>query len=172
MQYLLNELPLGIDGLKILLHLANLLVLVIVLSLLVYKPVKKFMENRRNAIEGQLAENEKNRTEVEALREEYNGKLTAAQREAEEIAAKKLKESEQAGAKIIAAAQSEAEALLLAGKQKAEREKAEAIDQLKNEVADIAVDMASGILEREISKADNDKLIEDCLKEWENKKND
>jgi len=40
------NLPLGIDGMKILLHLMNFLILMIGVTLLVYKPVKKFIEKK------------------------------------------------------------------------------------------------------------------------------
>ena len=42
----------------------------------------------------------------------------------------------------------------------------EAISNLHNEVADVAVDIARNILEKEISREENEKIIDDCIKQW------
>ena len=69
MTILFCELPLGLDGIGILMHVVNLLILVAVLGVLVYKPVQKFMKNRQDAISGKIAENEAKSRERDAIRE-------------------------------------------------------------------------------------------------------
>ena len=59
-----GNLPLGLDGMKILLHLFNFLLLMIGVTFLVYKPVKKFIEKRQNEIKEQYDSNEKAKKEA------------------------------------------------------------------------------------------------------------
>ena len=47
-----------------------------------------------------------------------------------------------------------------------ENERIEAINNLHNEIADVAITIAENILEREISREENARIIDSCLKEW------
>ena len=51
--------------------------------------------------------------------------------------------------------------------EEAKNEKVKAITAMKGEVAEVAVMIASGILDKEITPEENAKIIDDCLKEWD-----
>ena len=70
--------PLNIDWQQILLHLLNFVILFAGLWLLLYKPVRKFMHERRERYEKTDAEAEKKLAEAEQTRAEYEKKLSAA----------------------------------------------------------------------------------------------
>ena len=166
---LLGELPLGIEGTDILLHAANLLILVVVLGLLVYKPVRKFMKDRQDSISSQIAEGERKNREAEQMRDEYRRKLDGAIKEAGDILAENNAKGESERAKIIAMAQKTADEIIAEAKERAEKEALDAVAEVRKEVVGIAFDIASDLLEREISEEDNQKLIDACMAEWEKK---
>ena len=167
MTILFCELPLGLDGLGMLMHVVNLLVLVAVLGVLVYKPVRKFMKNRQDAISGQIAENEAKSREIDAMREEYESKLADIHDQSIAALAESNAKGEEEKAKIIEAARLQADAILSEARERAERETADAIQEVKSDVVDMAFDIASGILEHELTEEDNQRLIDDCIAEWE-----
>lgn len=166
MSYQICALPLGISLTEILLHLLNFAILFTGVTFLVWKPVKKFMENRK--AEYQRAEDDS---------------ITAA-KESQELKSKYeniLKDADSEKAKILLTAKDEAKTLseniLLETKQqaqdiiadsrttvKSEREKIKW--EVEKEVASLSVSVAEKILAREISGKDNEQLIDQCLEEW------
>ena len=63
--------PLNIDFLQVLLHLLNFVILAGGLTFLVYRPVLRFIDERRERIEKAEKKNAENAKENEALRAEY-----------------------------------------------------------------------------------------------------
>lgn len=78
--------PLNIDLLQILLHALNFVILAGGLTFLLYKPVCKFLYERKKYYENLERENESARTEIEAMKAEYERSL---ERSEIEIADKK-----------------------------------------------------------------------------------
>ena len=162
----MTALPLGIDGTKILLHMFNFLLLMVGLTLLLYKPVLKFIKNRQDSIKKQLDDNESTRKEAEEKMSEYQQKLVNAENEIEQMHAKALKSMTEEKEAIISNANLKAEEIYNKAKAETEYERDNAINNLQNEVADVAVKLAGNILDREINKEENLKLIDACIKEW------
>ena len=133
---------LGLDLTDFLLHLLNFLILVGGIGLLVYKPVIRFVHARREEVEKQENEHNAKMQEAESTKAKYTALIGTAE---QEIAEKK-KEMEKQTA--VAAEKT--------------------LTSMKGEVAEVAVLIASEILKKEISKEENDQLIDNCLKEWEN----
>lgn len=111
--------PLNIDWQQILLHLLNFVILFAGLWLLLYKPVRSFMQKRKEHYEQMDADAEKKRTEADAARSEYEQKLAAAddeiaqrRHEAEHDAAeyeeRRRRETDELAASILDAARADA----------------------------------------------------------------
>ncbi len=163
---IMTALPLGIDGVKILLHMLNFLLLMAGLTLLLYKPVLKFIRNRQDSIKKQLDDNEAAKKEAEDKTNQYQQKLVNAEKEIEQMHVKALKSITEEREIILSDANIKAEEIYNKAKTEMEYERDNAINNLQNEVADVAVKLAGNILDREISKEENLKLIDACIKEW------
>lgn len=163
---LISALPLGIDPIKIGLHLLNFLLLLGGLTILLYKPILKFINNRQQTIEKQLSESEADRQKAKEMLDEYNQKVSGVEEEIKELNAKAAKEVQEEKAAILSDAKTRAEQLYAKAREDIETDKANAIKDLKNEVADVAIRLASSILDREISKEENLSLIDESIKEW------
>ena len=164
---LICELPLGIDALDVLLHAINLIILVAVLGLLVYKPVRKFMQKRSDDIAANIQKGEDMMREANELRGEYEQKLQSAQDQANAILAENDAKCELERQKVIEMAQKTADDIIAEAKERAEKETADARAEVREEVVGVAFGIASEILAHEISEEDNQKLIDACLAEWE-----
>lgn len=158
---------LGLDWKDFLLHLLNFVILVAIVGLLVYKPVIRFIHARRDEIESQIKTHEEKMQEAEETKAKYAALIGSAE---QEIAARKKEADAEAAKQAEAAleeAKTRAEQLITQAEEEAKREKVKAVAAIKGEVAEVAVLIASGILDKEITPEENEKIIDDCLKEWD-----
>lgn len=157
----------GLDWKSMLFYLGNLILLILVLVFVLYKPIKKMIKAKREALDSTFAENERLKKESETLQADYDKKLEAMKTESDRIAAEVAQTAESRAEAIVAEAQEQAHAIVDAAKKDAQFQR----DQLKNEYRDsvntLAVQIAQKLLEREVSDKDNDALIEQVLSDWE-----
>ena len=111
-----------------------------------------------------LGDATKLRTEAEAMKAEYEQNLQNARAEANEIVANAQKTATARGEEIVGEARAQAAAL----KQKAEadiaQERKKAVNEVKDEIGGIAMEIASKVVEREISEKDHKDLIDEFIK--------
>ena len=144
-----------------------LLVVIVLVLLIGYKPVKKMMKKRQDYIENNIRDSEKS-------------KAVAAQ--AEKQSSEIVLESKKQAALIIEEAQKTAkndrEALLDEAKKEVtkmksdaeidiERSKQEALDEIHKEMVDVALAASSEILKREVNDKDNARLAEEFIENLE-----
>ncbi|MBO4988766.1 MAG: F0F1 ATP synthase subunit B [Clostridia bacterium] len=157
---------LDLDGLDVIAHLVNFLILVVVVGFLVYKPMVKLIHTRQDSIRKQMEEGKEQMKNAEALKEEYEGMIAKS---AEEIALKKAeaeRETAMESDAVLQNAKAEAAKILEKAEEEAKEEKAAAIADMKGDIVSIATMIASGILSREITPEEDAKIIDDCLNEW------
>ena len=145
---LLSGIPLNIDWRQILLHLLNLVILFLILYFLLYNPVKKFMEKRKQHYEEQNAESEAKLADAKANKEKYEKLLTNAE---EEIAEKKraaIADARAESEKIIKSAEEESSSILKKATAKAEDIKKQAHEQAKEELSDVIEKAAKEKIEK------------------------
>ena len=145
---LLSGIPLNIDWRQILLHLLNLVILFLILYLLLYNPVKKFMEKRKKHYEEQNAESEAKLADAKANKEKYEKLLTNVE---EEIAEKKraaIADARAESEKIIKSAEEESSSILKKATAKAEDIKKQAHEQAKEELSDVIEKAAKEKIEK------------------------
>lgn len=127
-------------------HLLNIIVLYVLLRLLVWKPVRKFMASREERIQAQMAQAEQAQAEAQASQAEYQQKLAEAQATCEQLMAEGRKQAAASGQKILAQAREEAGRILEQARADAQEEKARAMDDAKGELAHLAVELAGRVL--------------------------
>lgn len=131
------NIPLNIDWQQIFLHLFNFAILATGLYLLLYKPVKNFMDKRIEYYR-QLDEEAKAKlSEAEEIKADYDKQLKKAD---EEIAAREAASTEamlQASEREMQQAKEQADKIIADAKKEAEREHDRIIDNAQKEVADM-----------------------------------
>lgn len=128
------------------LHLVNLAVLYLLLRVLIWKPVRKFLAAREERIQSQLDQAAELRRQAESEKAEYDGKLAEAGAACEKIVAEGRKTGAEAARHAIDGAQLQAGQLLEQARTDAAIEKQRVLDSAKEDLADLAVDMAGRIL--------------------------
>ena len=153
-----------LDGWTFLAQICNLMIQLVIFKKLLLNPVKKVIAERKAKADSQIADAEKLRTEAEAMKAEYEQNLQNARTEANQIVAAAQKTAAARSEELLGEARAQAAAL----KQKAEadiaQERKKAVNEVKDEIGGIAMEIASKVVEREIKEADHQDLIDEFIK--------
>lgn len=160
----MNGVPLNINFQQILLHLFNFAILFCALYFILYKPVKKFMDNRVKTYEDMDNEARLNLKEAEDKKEELNKKLQDFDLETKELKAKARAEIAEQKKAALDEAKKEAEEILLNASKEAENKKAEAIKDAEKEITEM---IAKGT-EKVLGGKTASDAFDEFLKESEN----
>lgn len=141
------------------------IVLIILLKKFAWSPILKAVDDRNNSINEALSSAEKAKSEMEQLSADNKKILNKALIERDAI----IKEARDIKIKTIADAKNnasiEAEKIISSAKEQIKNEKMKAMTELKNEIADISIQMAEKIIITELKDAKSQKkLIEEDLK--------
>ena len=141
------------------------LLLLIVLKKYAWKPILAAVDERNKSIEDALKAADKAKKEMLALNTDNERILIQAKKERDAL----LKEGREIKDNIIAEAKDkaklEADKILITAKEQINNEKMKAITELKNQVADMSIDIAEKILKSELSDKNKQKeLIAEALK--------
>ncbi len=99
-----------------------------------------------------------------ALEEEYQAHLQSIKQEQENLLREAAIRAQKREEEIVDAARAEAQALRTAAEADVAQERKKAVNDLKNEIGGIAVEIASKVVEREINKADHQALIDEFIR--------
>lgn len=151
----------------------NIFILFMLLSYILFNPVREFLEKRRQKVADDVEAAKKDRQEAKALKAEYEAKLRDANAEASIIlgdARRKAMESEE---NTLRAAREEAGKIVQHGHEQIELEYQKASDEMKKQIVEIASVIAKKAVQDTVDASANDKLIEKALEEmgddiWQN----
>ena len=138
--------PLNIDFLQVLLHLLNFVILAGGLTVLLYKPVLKFIDKRRAYFADAEAKNKAAAEENEQLRAEYEEKLANADAELLEKKKAGEKEMAEASAQYLRDAEEKAAAILRTAETEAEERKAHILESAQTEIGELVLNSAQKLL--------------------------
>ena len=153
-----------LDGWTFLAQICNLMIQLLIFKKFLLKPIKQVIADRKAKADSEIADAQKLRTEAEAMKAEYEQNLQNARTEANQIVATAQKTATARSEEIVGEARAQAAAL----KQKAEadiaQERQKAVNEVKDEIGGIAMEIASKVVEREISEKDHKDLIDEFIK--------
>jgi len=147
--------------------LAIFVIVVFVLGKFAWGPVLGLLREREDFIHRSLSDAKRDRDEAEARLKAYATKLQTAQTEAMAILEQARRDSERLREELRQRAKAEADTMLKNAGQQIEMQTTRAVQQIRQEAVDLSVTIASKLLQRNISKEDNEKLIADALKQIE-----
>ena len=153
-----------LDGWTFLAQICNLMIQLVIFKKFLLKPIKQVIADRKAKADSEIADAQKLRTEAEAMKAEYEQNLQNARTEANQIVATAQKTATARSEEIVGEARAQAAAL----KQKAEadiaQERKKAVNEVKDEIGGIAMEIASKVVEREISEKNHKDLIDEFIK--------
>jgi F-type H+-transporting ATPase subunit b len=143
------------------------LVLVGLLAKFAWRPLLEALERRQATIAKALDDAKQARQELERLQKESAEIMRQARVEAEAIIARSRTDAEALREELKQRSRAEAAAIVKNAEQQIQLETARAIQQIRHEAVDLSVTIASKILQRQVSREDNEALIEATLKQVE-----
>lgn len=143
----------------------NIFILFILLSYILFNPVRNMLKKRQDKITSDRENAEKNRAEAQALKLEYEEKLKLADKEAEGILSEARKVAQSNSAKIVDEAKQEAARIIARANTEAELERQKVADEVKQQIIAVAQLMAAKVAAKSISDAEGNALIEETLNE-------
>ena len=146
-----------------------LIVTLLIVAKLAYKPVHKFITERKKFLNSEVDETKEALESARIDKEEAHRSISEAKTKANEIIKSAEVEANVRRDTIISDAEKEAKEIKDKSLKEIENAKKKAISELNEEIVDVAIDASSKILEREVSKDDNSKIVNDFLNELDKK---
>ena len=148
----------------------NIAVLYFLMRKFLFRPVTEMMDKRQKLIEDSLAEADRKNAEADQLKAQYEEKL----RQADETSADILRAARQRASKeadqMLRSAQERAQKTMEKVKIDLEVQRQDALRQMRESVADVALLAATQIVSRNMDDEINRQLVEDFLSEMGVKK--
>lgn len=143
--------------------LGNLVILFLLVKRFLFKPVTQIMEKRAAQVQTMYDSAKQSEEQAQAMKSEYEERLAAAKQEASEIVKDAGYKAQLRSEELIKEAQQQASNLVARAEQEIAQDKKKAMNEIKDEISGIAVDIATKVVAREISAKDHEKLIEEFI---------
>ena len=159
------DMRLVINGL---IHGFTIILVIMLLSYLLYNPVKKFMADRMADISGNADAARLDRKKAEEIRASYQELLDKIDKERDEILKKAHRKADEEHDQILTKAQKAAEDLIAKANSDIDEERAAAAGEIKRQIAEISALIAGRFVETEtvIDQETQARFIDEALADW------
>ncbi len=158
------DLPLNIDFMQVLLHMLNFVILAGGLSLLLFKPVNKFLDERKAHYEDLEKKNRDDAEKNASLKAEYEQKLADAEQEIAEKREKAEKEMTDAAKLCISEAKEKANLIISAAESEAETRKEHILDSAQTEIGELVISATQKLLSDTVTPERNSALYDEFIR--------
>lgn len=143
------------------------LVLLTLLARFAWKPLLEALETRQQGIRKALDDAQAARQELERLEQDAAQMMRKARAEAEVLITQSRADADRLREEIRQKAKADAEGIMRNAERQIQLETGRALQQIRTEAVDLSVMIASKIIQRNITKEDNERLIADALTQVE-----
>lgn len=143
----------------------SFLVLFILLAKFAYPPLKKGMDDRTERIRKDFDEAEGAKTEADRIREEYSRQLADAKGESARIIEEARQAADAVRRDLTQRAEHDAQELRQRNAEQIDAERARIMSELQGQVAALAIELAEKVVEANLDRATNERLIESYIQQ-------
>jgi len=145
------------------------LVLLGLLAKFAWRPLLRALDSRQESIRKSLDDARQAKQELERLQQESAQIIRQARVEADGIIGRSREDAERLREDLKQKARAEADAVVKNAERQISLETARALQQIRTEAVDLSVMIASKIIQRNLSKEDNERLIDEALRQVQNR---
>ena len=145
-------------------QILNLLIQVFLIKRFLFKPINEMLEKRRELADKEIREAREAKEEADSLKVRYEEGLAGARNEAAQIVQSAQKEAQLRADETVRKAQEQAVGIRKKAEADIAQEKKKAINEMKDEIGELAMDIAGKVVEKEINEEDHKKLIEEFIR--------
>ena len=146
-------------------QLAALIILILIVIIFGYKPIKKIIKKRQDYIEDQIKDAEKSKATWQENELKSKETVLASNRTAADIVAEAKASAEVERNKILEQAALDAEKMKKDAENDIARMEVEAQEAIRKEIVDLALDASKELLGREVTSKDNTRLLEEFIED-------
>jgi F-type H+-transporting ATPase subunit b len=143
---------------------------VVVLGKFAWGPVLDLLKSREKFIHDALSTAKHEREAAQASLAEYTEKLRAARAEAVAIIQQSRDDANRLRDEMRTKAKAEADGIVRNAERQIQLETERALQQIRHEAIDLSVMIASKLIQRNLTKEDNDRLIAEAMRQVEGQK--
>jgi len=148
---------------SILMSLCNLLLIYWIMKKFLFKPVQRVMAERRAQVDRMYSDANESRSSANEMKQEYEQRLASARQEADAMIRTAAQTAQKRGDQIVEEAKAQASHARQRAEAEIAQQKQQMIKDVQGEISDLAVSIASKVVEREISQQDYDAFVDDFI---------
>lgn len=153
----------SIGGWNILVTICNTIITFLIVRKFLFGPVRKMLAARASEVQAMYDQAEADRTEAAAMKKDYTDSIANAKAEAAQITQSATRRATVRSEEILAEASRQATDMKKKAEQSIEMERKKAMNEIKDEIADLSILIASKVVEKDINEADHKRMIEDFI---------
>ena len=153
----------SIGGWNILVTICNTIITFLIVRKFLFKPVRKMLAARAEEVQAMYDQAEADRAEAAAMKKDYTESIANAKAEAAQITQSATRRATVRSEEILSEASRQATDLKKKAEQSIEMERKKAMNEIKDEIADLSIMIASKVVEKDINEADHKRMIEDFI---------
>ena len=143
--------------------ICNLFLQIYLIKRFLFKPVNEMLEKRRSMADAQIQDAIRAKDEAQAMKAEYEQNMADEKNKANEILTSAQKTASVQSEEMLKEAAAQAAAIKAKAEKDIAQEKRKAVNEIKDEIGGMAMDIAGKVIEREISEEDHKKLIDEFI---------
>ena len=148
----------------VIISLINIVVLFVLLRLILWKHVIRFLAARKERVQSEMDNAEKRRLDAEALNDEYKEKIGAIEERGRDLIRESQQKANEESERILKETRDKAREMITEAEARIAEEKEQALEDSREDVTQLAMEMASRILEREVSVEDSAHVVDEFFK--------
>jgi F-type H+-transporting ATPase subunit b len=156
---------LGISLKEFIFYMINFLILVGVLTKFLYKPFLGVLEERKKKIQDAFDSAEMMNRRADEKMANYTARIANVEEEGREIIKEAKQRAEAQAADIISEANEKASQIVAAAQRQIELDKQKAMDDMKQQVAALAMMAAEKIVERDIAQIGQEQIVDEIIEQ-------
>ena len=151
--------------------IVTFLVLLTLLAKFAWRPLLEALDSRQAAIAKSLDDAQAAKRELERLTQESAAIIRTARVEADSIVSRSRLDADRLREEMKQKARAESDYIVRDAQRQIQLQTGQALQQIRREAAELSIAVASKILQRNISKEDNERLIDDALRQMDSQRN-
>lgn len=156
---------LGINLPTLLAQIVNFIILFGLLYLVAYKPIMRILDERSRKVKESMEQTEFIKQQADQAEEEAKKRVEVAREEGQEVVARAVRTGEEVGRRAQQEAKDGAEALIAKARMDIQRERDDAIDELRKQFADLTILAAGKVIDRSLDKETHRQIIDKVMEE-------
>lgn len=163
--------PLEFNPIAYVVALVVFLIFAGILSAFVWPKITSALDERQKKILGEIDAAERARGDAEAAKAKFERDLATARDESAKMIAQARSDAQRLADELRARSEAELQDRLTKATAEIEGAKRAAVNELHSKAADLATTIASKILQRQITEGDQQRLVEESLRELAGRRN-